>query len=1028
MRRLLVVIGLVVAVLGGLDGAALSAEPGTDAVPVSPAVAPAADPVVPIARVNRPIEVSVPRRATAGLLTAIRLTVPRQVAALDGRVLVDRRAATLMGVAIHGRGTALRPVAIRGGAAFGAYGLQARGRATVLDLVLLPRRSGRFTARVLVDAVAGADGGRLAFDRALPVARIQVGGGSRAFAAPPAAQAPSPLRDPGPTGEALVDGRINGRDLDVARAEWERARLRGPVCGPEPRGDVNADGCTDIVDLQATLAAKGRRLDLAPEARRAARLAPRAAVTGSFTFTVRSVADTADALRGDGICADSQGRCTLRAAIAEADTDPGDDRIEFDIPGGAPAVIQLGGRLPPITSRAGTLTIDGYSQPGSRVNSADFGSNAIPGIDLRGNGQAAREVGIYITSAGNTVRGLAMGNLYRGFFLDGVNAHGNRIIGNWIGFRGDGTSWPFAGYGILLNTGAHDNQVGTPNLADRNVIGNWTAAVDSYGPGTDANVVRNNLLCIRPDGGTAICNMGVDHNFGPKNGMVGGDDAFEGNVIGPTYNQGIEISHGWDPARSDTSGRWQVNGHRVTGNWVGFRMDGSYSAAYRSGQHFSNADNGNAINVYDGTYDNIVQRNFVASVYDGIQVMAPTTQGTIVRGNTIGVSRTGQAAPLQGWGVIVRWGTRHDVISNNTIRNAASGGIGLVGLNNQGQPMSLAYNIRLSRNIVSKTDGPAIYLATDRGDPSTGANALVAAPRITDATTSQVSGTGIAGATVEVYRASRPAGESGLPLEFLGDAVVGGDGSWSLPVPALQDGERVTALQIRGDDNTSALSGNAAVGGVIVPPPAPDPVAQDDFGREASGEWGDAAYGGTWDLSDTASDYSVGGGVGSIRTTKGQSRQARLHVNARDLVVTGTLRFDRVPVGGNAFAYLLTRINGRTAYRASIRVSTSGAVFLQLKRAVSGKESNIGSEVPVSGLSAAGGVPIAFRYRIEGDQQKLRVWAASGSEPSAWGVTGTDSTSGLTEGGGVGLLTYLGSSVTNGPITVSLDDYQALLP
>ena len=97
------------------------------------------------------------------------------------------------------------------------------------------------------------------------------------------------------------------------------------------------------------------------------------------TFTVNSTADTADAARGNGICADSQGRCTLRAALAEADFLPGDDRIEFNLSGTAPVTIQIASRLPYITSRNGTVTIDGYSQPGSSVNTAEFGSNAVPG-------------------------------------------------------------------------------------------------------------------------------------------------------------------------------------------------------------------------------------------------------------------------------------------------------------------------------------------------------------------------------------------------------------------------------------------------------------------------------------------------------------------------------------------------------------------------------------------------------------------------------------------------------------------------
>jgi CSLREA domain-containing protein len=48
-------------------------------------------------------------------------------------------------------------------------------------------------------------------------------------------------------------------------------------------------------------------------------------------FTVTTTGDGDDALVGDGLCADSNGDCTLRAAIHEANFDGGDDGIEFDL-------------------------------------------------------------------------------------------------------------------------------------------------------------------------------------------------------------------------------------------------------------------------------------------------------------------------------------------------------------------------------------------------------------------------------------------------------------------------------------------------------------------------------------------------------------------------------------------------------------------------------------------------------------------------------------------------------------------------
>jgi CSLREA domain-containing protein len=60
---------------------------------------------------------------------------------------------------------------------------------------------------------------------------------------------------------------------------------------------------------------------------------------GGKLLTVNDTADTNDAAAGDGICADSSGKCTLRAAIQEANTDNLQDVIIFALP--FPATINL---------------------------------------------------------------------------------------------------------------------------------------------------------------------------------------------------------------------------------------------------------------------------------------------------------------------------------------------------------------------------------------------------------------------------------------------------------------------------------------------------------------------------------------------------------------------------------------------------------------------------------------------------------------------------------------------------------------
>jgi hypothetical protein len=88
----------------------------------------------------------------------------------------------------------------------------------------------------------------------------------------------------------------------------------------------------------------------------------------SATFTVTNVLDS-----GPG---------TLRQAITDANTSPGHDTIAFNIEGDGPHTIYPGLGLPPITDPA---TIDGYTQPGSSVNTDTNGLNTVLMIELDGS-------------------------------------------------------------------------------------------------------------------------------------------------------------------------------------------------------------------------------------------------------------------------------------------------------------------------------------------------------------------------------------------------------------------------------------------------------------------------------------------------------------------------------------------------------------------------------------------------------------------------------------------------------------------
>jgi hypothetical protein len=142
--------------------------------------------------------------------------------------------------------------------------------------------------------------------------------------------------------------------------------------------------------------------------------------------------------------------------------------------------------------------------------------------------------------------------------------------------------------------------------------------------------------------------------------------------------------------------------------------------------------------------------NYIAAAYDGVTMQLSGTTGNTVNNNIIGPVAAGEPVPMAGWGIYGRGPHSSNTIVGNVIHNTANGGIGLLEYN--------VRNVRISQNIVTDTSGPAIYLAPNPSNPLDGANGLMPPPTILVSTETGVSGTGIAGSTVEMFRASRQVG------------------------------------------------------------------------------------------------------------------------------------------------------------------------------------------------------------------------------------------------------------------------------
>jgi len=254
-----------------------------------------------------------------------------------------------------------------------------------------------------------------------------------------------------------------------------------------------------------------------------------AAPASAATFAVSSAADS-----GPG---------SLRQAITEANAAGGSNTVTFAISGAGPHTITLASALPGI---GGSLVIDGYSQPGSVMNThtpEQGGLDTQLMVELVGNGG----VGFWLqANASLTLQGLALHG-----FGDAIAGNGGgpdasqlRVYGNFIGTALDGTALPGNGNGASgVRCGFTSAQIGGTQAWQRNLLsGNGGAGVLVGGPA----VIEGNLIGTDASGTSAIPN-GIAANWGGivlgsrTDVRIGGADPASRNVISGNRPLGIAI-------------------------------------------------------------------------------------------------------------------------------------------------------------------------------------------------------------------------------------------------------------------------------------------------------------------------------------------------------------------------------------------------------------------------------------------------------------------------------------------------------
>ncbi|MDJ0653947.1 MAG: right-handed parallel beta-helix repeat-containing protein [Xanthomonadales bacterium] len=385
------------------------------------------------------------------------------------------------------------------------------------------------------------------------------------------------------------------------------------------------------------------------------------------TFTVDSLGDFADDDTGDGLCSSFRGnsglpplpvfRCSLRAALEQANATPGADLIEFSVAGQITLSASLGtlplisqpvtidgstapgapGRedatsLPPVLALSGeNLVAGGTFQRGLDFFTGSGGSQIINlaiinfpdsailadeslfitgtwlGVDPASGSAGPNGTGVRLRSDGNTigrsVAGLGRGNVISGNTGSAIvgDSSNNQISGNRIGVNAAGDVVVANGGGIVIS--GDGNNIGDATGVDtqRNVIaGNADANLDLSG---DLNLVRGNFIG---------CGIGASLSS-PGDGIrASGDDL----TIGGSGDAGNAIcDHRGDGVTVDGSGVTSAVGLAIVNNDIRGNQDGIYLDTADMPQVTDNQvyDNLFALRLRDVTNGTIARNEFGSS-------------------------------------------------------------------------------------------------------------------------------------------------------------------------------------------------------------------------------------------------------------------------------------------------------------------------------------------------------------------------------------------------------------------------------